>query len=200
MCSEYGLYRPERVLLLSHGISLEKEATTSVSCSLHCCYCSASKSCPTLCDPKDCSMPGFPVLHCLLEFAQTYVHWVGDAIQPSHFLLPPLLLLPSTFSSIRSFPMSQLFATGGQNIGVSTSASVLSMNIQGWFPLGFTGLISLLSKGLSRVVSSTTTRKHLFLSAQSFSMVQLFTVRWPYYPVGYRQLLSFTFPYFPFFL
>ena len=53
-----------------------------------CCYCSVAKSYPALCDPMDCSMPGFPVLHHLLEFAQTHIHWVDDAIQPSHPLLP----------------------------------------------------------------------------------------------------------------
>ena len=56
----------------------------------------------TLGDPMDCSMPGFPLLHCLMKFAQTHVHWVSDAIQPSH-PLPPLLLLPSVFPSIRLF-------------------------------------------------------------------------------------------------
>ena len=64
--------------------------------------CSVTKSCPTLCDPMNCSMPGFPVLHCLPEFAQTHVHQVGDAIQP-FVLCCPLLLLPSIFSSIRVF-------------------------------------------------------------------------------------------------
>ena len=67
-----------------------------------CCCCSVTKSCPTLCDPMDYSTPGFPVLHYLPEFAQTHVHWVSDAIQPS---IPchPLLLLPSIFPSIRVF-------------------------------------------------------------------------------------------------
>ena len=55
----------------------------------HCCFCSVAQLCPTLCDPMDCSLPGFPVLHYLLEFAQVHVHWVSDAIQPSHPLLPP---------------------------------------------------------------------------------------------------------------
>ena len=77
----------------------------------------------------DCSMPGFPFLHQLLELTQTHVHWVSDAIQPSH-PLSSLLLLPSIFPSIRVFLMSQLFASGGQSIGVSASASVLPMNIQ----------------------------------------------------------------------
>ena len=76
-----------------------------------------------------------------------------ELVMPSNHLIlfRSLLLLPSIFPSIRVFPMSRLFASGGQSTGVSTSASVLPMNVQGWFPLGFTGLISLLSKGLSRV-------------------------------------------------
>ena len=81
---------------------------------------------------------------------------IGDGIQPSHPLSSPLLL-PSTFPASGSFPMSWFFTTGGQNIGVS--ASVLSVNIQGWFPLGLSGLISLLSKGLPSVFSSPTVWK-----------------------------------------
>ena len=121
-------------------------------------HCSVAQSCPTLCNPRDCGTPGFPVLHYLLEFAQTHVHWVGDAIQPSH-PLSSLLLLPSIFPASGSFAMSQLFTSGGQSIGTSTSASVLPMNVQGWFPLGWTGLIFLRSKKLSRVFSSTTVWK-----------------------------------------
>ena len=96
----------------------------------HC--CSASQSCPTLCNPVDCSKPGFPVFHHLLELAQTHVHRVSDSIH--HFILcHPLLLLPSIFPSIRVFfsPKNQLFASGGQNIGASALASVLPANIQG---------------------------------------------------------------------
>ena len=128
-------------------------------------YCySVTQLCPTLCDPKDCSMPGFPVLH-LLEFAQTHVHWVDDAIQPSHPLLSPSpRALNLSFPALGSFPMSQFFTSGGQIIGASASATALPMNIQGWFPLGLIGLISLQSKGLSRVFSSTTFRKNQFFS------------------------------------
>ena len=82
-----------------------------------------------LCDPMDCNTPGFPVLHYLPEFAQTHVHQVSDAIQPSHPLSspsPPALNL----TQHQSFPMSQFFASGGHSIGVSASASVLPMNIQ----------------------------------------------------------------------
>ena len=112
------------------------------------------KSFLTPCDPMDCSMPGSSVFHYLLEFAQTHVHWVSDAIQPSHLLLPPS---PSSQSlpASGSFPMSRLFASGGQSTGASASATVLPMTIQGWFPLGLTGLISLQSKGLSRIFSNT---------------------------------------------
>ena len=124
---------------------------------LRCC-CSVIKLCPPLYDPMNCRAPGFLVLHYLPEFAQIHVHWVSDAIHH--------LILSHTFSSYSqsflasgSFPVSQLFASGGQRIGASASASVLPVNIQGWFPLGLTVLISLHSKGLSRVFSSTTAWK-----------------------------------------
>jgi len=93
----------------------------------------------------DCSMPGFPVLHYLLEFAQNHVHCVSDAIQWSHSVTP-FSSCPQTSPASESFLMSQLFASCGQSIGTSASASVLRMNIQGWFPLALTGLIFLLSK------------------------------------------------------
>ena len=118
-----------------------------------------------LCDPMDCSTPGFPDLHQLPELAQIHVHWVGDAIQPSHPLLSPSPAF--SFSQHQSLPMSQLFTLGGQSSGASASASVvLPLNIQGWFPWGLTGLISLLSKGLSRVFFNTTVQKHQFFSTQ----------------------------------
>ena len=87
-------------------------------------------------------------------------------------LCPPLLLLPSIFPSIRSFPVSQFFASGGQSIGPSASASALPMNIQNWFPLGWTGWISLQSKGLSRVFSNTTAKASIFRHS-AFFIVQL---------------------------
>ena len=121
-----------------------------------CCF-SVTKSCLTLCNSMDCSTPGFPVLHSLSELAQTHVHWVSDAIQLSHSLVP---LTPSG-----SFPMSRLLASGGQSIGAS--ASVLPMNTQGWFAVGLTGWISLQSKGLSRVFSRTTSASYQFLGTQS---------------------------------
>ena len=89
-----------------------------------------------------------------------------ELVMPSNYLIlcHPLLLLPSIFPNIRVFPMSQFFASCGQNIGAS--ASVLPMNIQDWFPLGWTGLISLQSKGLSKVFSNTTVQNHYLFSAQ----------------------------------
>ena len=101
--------------------------------------CWVTKSRPTLWDLMDCSKPGCPGLHYLLEFAQTYVHWVSDAISSSvsHFFSRP-----QSFPASGSFPMSRLFASGGQRVGASALASVLPMNIQGWFPLGWTGWIS----------------------------------------------------------
>ena len=97
-------------------------------------FCSVlTKSHPTLCDPMDCSMPGLPVHHQLPEFTLTHVHQVGDAIQPSHPLSPPFSSCPKSRPASGSFPVSQLFASGGQSTGASASASVLPMNTQGDF-------------------------------------------------------------------
>ena len=109
-----------------------------------------------LCDPMDCSTLDFPVHHQLPELAQTHVHPVGDAIQPSHPLSSPS---PPAFHLYQHQDLFK-FASGGQRIGVSASASVLPVNIQDWFPLGWTGWISLQSKRLSQVFSNTTVQKH----------------------------------------
>ena len=136
------------------------------------CYCLVTKSSRgTLCDPMDCRMPGFPVLHYLPEFAQTHIHWVCDAIQPSHPLSFPFSSCLQSFAESGCFQMSQLFTSGGQSIGASTSVSALSKKIQGWFPLELTGLISLQSKGLSRVFSSSTTQKDQFFGTQPWAEV-----------------------------
>ena len=115
-----------------------------------------AQSCPTLCDPVNHSTPGLPVHHKLLEFTQTHVHRVSDAIQPSHPLSSPSPPAPNSLPESETFPMSQLFTWGGQSTGVSALASVLPMNTQNWSPLEWTGWISLQSKGLSRVFSNTT--------------------------------------------
>ena len=98
----------------------------------------------------------------LLKLLSSELEMPSNHLILCHFLL----LLPSIFPASGSFPMSQFFATGGRSIGVSASASVFPMNIQDWFPLGLTGWISLLSKGLSRAFSSTTVQKHQFFGTQ----------------------------------
>ena len=128
-------------------------------------FSSVTQLCQTLCNPMDYSKPGFSVHHQLLELAQTYVLWVNDAIQPSHSVIP-------FFSCLQSSPASGSFLMSVQHIRWPkywslASESVLPMNMQGWFPLGLTSLISLQSKGLSRVqVSNTTVQKHQFFGAQ----------------------------------
>ena len=132
---------------------------------LCCCCCSVANSCPTLCDPMNCTS-GFPVLHYLPEFAQTHVHWVNDVIQlkcPSsvHPASPALSL-----SQHQGFSNeSALFIRWPKYWSFSFSISPFN-EIQCWFPLGLTGLIYLFSKGLSRVFYSTTIQKHQFFSAQ----------------------------------
>ena len=127
----------------------------------------------------DYSMPGFPVVHYLPEFAQTRVHWLGDAIQPSHppsSLFPPC---PQSFPASGSFPMSWLFPSNGQSTRALTSASVLPMNIQDWFTLWLTGLISLQSKGLSRESSPTPQFKSI-----DFSVLFMVQLSHPYMNTG----------------
>ena len=113
----------------------------------------------------DCSRPGLPVHHQLPEFTQTHVHRVGDAIQPSHPLSSPSPPAPNPSQHHGLFQW-WLISWGGQSIGVSASASVLPMNTQDWSPLGWTGWISLQSKGLSGAFSNTTVQKHQFFGAQ----------------------------------
>ena len=141
---------------LNGGNPTEKEDNVY---SEDCCYCcSVAKLCPTLHDPMYCSTPAFPICQHLPEFAQAHVHWIGDAIQLSHPLLPAS---PSVFSLSQHQGIFQwVFASSGQGIGASASASALPMSIQGWFPLRWTGLISLQSKGLSGVFSNSTVQKH----------------------------------------
>ena len=130
---------------------------------------SITQSGPTLCGPMDCSTPGFPVHYQL----PTPVHQVDDAILPSHPLSPSFPPALNLSQHQGFFPMSQLFVSGGQSIGASASGSVLPMNIQGWFPLGLADLISLLSRGLSGVFSSTCSSKASILRCSAFFMIQL---------------------------
>ena len=130
-----------------------------------CSCCSVTQSCLTLCDPMDCSTPGFPVHHQLLSLLKLMSI---ESVMPSNYLIfcPPLIVLLQSFPASESFPVSQFFASGGQRIGVSASAWVFPMNIQYWFPLGLTGWISLQSKGLSSIFSNTTVQRHKFFRAQ----------------------------------
>ena len=109
--------------------------------------CSVAKLYPTMCDPIAFSMPGFPVLHYLLVFAQTrpFSWWCHTTISSSAISFSSC---PQSFPVTGSLPMSQLFTSGGQNTGASAPASVLPMNSQGWFPLELTGLITLQFEGL----------------------------------------------------
>ena len=111
-------------------------------------------------DPMYYSTPSLTVPHHLLEFTQLRVHWIDDDVSAA------LFFCLQSFPASGSFPMSWLFTSGGQSIGASTSASVLPVNIQGWFPLGLTCLISLQLKELSRAFSNTVVWKHQFFGAQ----------------------------------
>ena len=156
------------------------------------CCCPVAKSCPAPCKPMDRSMPDSSVLYCCPEFAQIHVPWVDGAIQSSHPLSPSFSSYLQSLPASGSFLMSQVFMSGGWSIGASASASVLPMNIQGWFPLGLTGLISLKSRGLSRVFSNTTVQKHQFFDAQpslwSNSHIHTLLLEKPY--IWLHRLLS----------
>ena len=123
--------------------------------------------CPTPCDPMDCSMPGLPIHHQLPECSTSclssrrYHPTISSSVVPFSSCL-------QSFPASGSFPMNWFFTSGGQSIGASASTSVLPINIQDWFPLGLTGLISLQFKGLSRVFSSTTVQKHQFFCSQLY--------------------------------
>ena len=129
---------------------------------------SDAKLCPTL-RLMDCSTPDFPVLHRLPEIAQTHVI---ESLMPSNHLVlcRPFSSCPQSSPASGSFTVSQFFASGGQSIGAS--ASVLPMNIRGWFPLGLTGLISVMSKG-SKSLLQHHSSKAAFLQCSAFLMVQL---------------------------
>ena len=124
----------------------------------------SAQSCLTLCNPMDCSTPGFPVL----RYLQSLLKFMSiESVMTSNYLvLCCPLSCPQSLPASGSFPVSQLFTSGGQSIG--TLASVIPVNIQDWFPFGLTGLISLLAKGLSRVFSTTTIWMHQFFGIQLF--------------------------------
>ena len=125
------------------------------------CCCWVAKSSPTLRQHARLPCPSLSPRVCSNSCPLS--HWCHPIISSS---VAPFFSCPQSFPASGSFQMSQLFTSGGQSIGASVSASVLPMSIQGWFPLGLTGLISLLSKGLSRVCSNTTVQKHQFFDIQ----------------------------------
>ena len=153
---------------------------------------SVTQSCPTLCNPMNCSTPGFPVHH-QLESQHARLpcpsptpgghpnsspssQWCHPAISSSVIPFPSC---PQSHPAPGSFPMSQLFAWGGQSTGVSALASFLPENTQGWSPSEWTGWIPLQSKGLSTVFSNTTVQKHQFFSAQPSSQSSSHIHTWP---------------------
>ena len=142
------------------------------------CVCSVTKPCLTLCVPMDCSILGFPVLQSprVCSNSCPLNQWCYLTISSSASPFPFCL---QSFPVSGSFSKSWLFASGGHSIGTSASASVLPMNIQGWFPLGLTCLISLQTKGLSRVFSSTTIQKHQFFDTQPILWSNLHIHTWP---------------------
>ena len=130
------------------------------------CWCSVTKFCLTSCNAINCSTARLPYPSLSPRVCSNSCpsnRWCHPVISSS---VVPFSSCLQFFPASGSFLMTQLFASGGQSIGVSASASVLPMNIQDWFPLGLTGMISLKSKGLSRVFSNTTAQKHQFFSAQ----------------------------------
>ena len=138
----------------------------------HCC-CSVAKSCPTLYNPMDynilallCTTISWSLLKFMEQITQSLLsQWCFLTIS---FSAAPFSFCLLSFPASGSFPLSQLFTSGGQTIGASVFASILPMNIQDWFPLGVTSLISLQSKELSRVFSSTMIWKHQFFGRQSY--------------------------------
>ena len=154
--------------------------------------CSVPELCPALCNPLDC------VCQTSLSFTMSWSllkrvsidGWWHPAIS---FSVTPFSSFPQSFPASESFPMSWFFSSGDQSTRASASASVLPMNIQGWFPLGLTGLISLQSKALSRVFSSTTVQKHQFFSPQPSlwysSHIYIWLLGKPYLQL-YRPLLA----------
>ena len=153
---------------LSFIESLPSPSVTNPHCRKHRSqFSSVVQSCPTLWDPMNLSMPGLPVHHQLLEFTQTQVHQVGDAIQPSHPLLSPS---PAPITPrIRVFSNESALCMRWPKYWISALASVLLKNTQDWSPLERIVWISLQSKGLSRVFSNTTVQKRQFFGAQPSS-------------------------------
>ena len=130
---------------------------------------SVAQSCPTLCDPMNRSTPGLLSIPAPGVYSNSCPSswWCHPAISSS---VVPFSSCPQSLPASGSFPVSQLFPWGGQSIGVSASASVLPVNTQDWSPLGWTGWISLQSKGVSRVFSTTTVQASIFQHSTFFTV------------------------------
>ena len=126
-------------------------------------FSSVTQLCPTLCDPMNCSTPGLHVHHQLWEFIQTHVHWVSDSIQLFYPLSSPS---PHAFNLSQHQGLFKWVSSSHQVPKILKFQLQLPMNIQEWFPLGWTGWISLLSQGHSRLFFNTAVQKHQFFSAQ----------------------------------
>ena len=161
--------------MISFNLNYSPKAQSSNIVTKNIQFSSVTQSLPSLYEPKDCSTPGFPVHHQLLEFGQTHDRGVSDAIQSSH---PHPFFCLQSFLASGSFPMNQFFTSGGQSFGVSASTSVLPMISQVW-SLEWTGWVSLQSKGLSRVFSNNTVQKHQFFGAQLLHSPTLNIHTWP---------------------
>ena len=142
-------------------------------------FSSVAQSCLTLCDPLDCSMPGFPVPYQLTPRACSNSS-IESVISSNHpILCRPLLLLPSMFPSIRVFSNESALHTRWPKFWSFSFNISPSMNTQDWYPLGWTGWTSLQSKGLSRVFSKTTVQKHQFFGPQLSSQSNSHIHTWP---------------------
>ena len=137
-------------------------------------FSSVTQSCLTLCSPMNHSMPGLPIHHPLPESTQTHVHWVGDAIQPSHPLLSPSPPILNLSQHQGLFKMSQLFASGGQNIGVSASTSIIPMDTQDfqWTPLGILPMNTFRMDGLDLLAVQGTLKSLLQHHSSKASILQ----------------------------
>ena len=140
------------------GMNWESSTETYI-----CCCCSVTRSCLTLCNSTDCRLPCPSPTPEACSNSCPLSWWCHPAISSS--VVPFSSCLQSSPAS-GSFPMIQFFTSAGQSIGASASASVFLMNIWDWFPIGLTGLISLQSKGLSRIISNNTIEKRQFFSTQ----------------------------------
>ena len=129
-------------------------------------FSSVTQSCPSLCDPTDCSLPGLPVHHQLPEFTQIHVHWVSDAIQPSLILCCPLLLPPSIFPSIRVFSNESALRIRWPKYWSLSFNISLSNEHPGLISFRMDWLDLLAVQGTLKFFSNTTVQKHQFFGVQ----------------------------------